>query len=115
MKIANVVSVQDRDSATSPAPAGRASARLGRMADLLRAYPDITDEDRVQLLEFLTAGAPDEVVQVTHMQGLEPRFAAFRKAHPRDFPQGMRGWLPMIVFAVIIVAAVAWRLSGISL
>jgi len=114
MKIANVVSVQDRDSLDSSAPAGRPSARLGRMADLLRAFPDISDEDRKQLLEFLTKGVPEEIAQVTHMQGMEQRFTAFRKAHPRDFPQGLRSWLPMIVFGVIIVIAVVWRLSGMS-
>jgi len=114
MKIANVVSVQDRDSLATPEPAGSVSANLGRMADLLRAYPDIADIERRQLLEFLTKGIPEEVAQVTHMQGMEQRVAIFRKAHPRDFPQGLRSWAPMIVFAVIIVIAVAWRLSGLS-
>ena len=115
MKIANVVSVQDRDSFVEPASSGSVSARLGRMADLLRAYPDIPDSERLQLLGFLTKGAPDEIAQVTHMQGMEQSFAAFRKAHPRDFPQGLRGWMPMIVFGLIIVAAVAWRVLGLSL
>lgn len=115
MKIANVVSVQDRDSLAAPATAGPVSKRLGRMADLLRAYPDIADAERLQLLEFLTKGVPEEVAQVTHMQGIERSFAAFRKAHPREFPQGLRGWLPMILFGVVIVLAVAWRLSGLTL
>lgn len=113
MKIANVVSVQDRDSLAMAASAGPVSARLGRMADLLRAYPDIPDEERLQLLEFLTKGIPEEIAQVTHMQGMERSFAVFRKAHPRDFPQGLRSWLPMILFGVVIVLAVVWRLSGL--
>ncbi|WP_166039163.1 hypothetical protein [Sphingosinicella sp. YJ22] len=115
MKIANVVSVQDRDDLAAPAPTGPASKRLGRMADLLRAFPAISDEERRQLLDFLTKGMPEEIAQVTHMQGMERSFAAFRKAHPSDFPQGWRSWLPMIVFGAIIVIAVAWRLSGITL
>lgn len=114
MKIANVVSVQDRDSLDESPSGGRPSARLGRMADLLRAFPDISNEDRIQLLDFLTTGVPEEIAQVTHMQGMEQRFTTFRKAHPSDFPQGLRSWLPMIVFGVIIVIAVAWRLSGLS-
>ena len=114
MKIANVVSVQDRDSPAAPESTGRVSANLGRMADLLRAFPDISEAERAQLLAFLTKGVPEEVAQVTHMQGMEQRFAIFRKAHPRDFPQGLRSWLPMIVFGAIIVIAVAWRLSGLS-
>jgi hypothetical protein len=113
MKIANIVSVQDRDSLAAPVPAAAVSKRLGRMADLLRAYPDIPDEERLSLLEFLTKGVPEEIVQVTHMQGMERSFAAFRKAHPRDFPQGLRSWLPMILFGAIIVMAVVWRLSGL--
>jgi hypothetical protein len=114
MKIANVVSVQDRDSLAEPAPAVSASKRLGRMADLLRAYPNISEAERVQLVDFLTKGVPEEIAQVTYMQGMEKCFAAFRKAHPRDFPQGLRGWLPMVVFGAIIVIAVVWRLSGMS-
>lgn len=115
MKIANVVSVQDRDDLAAPASTGSASKRLGRMADLLRAFPAIADADRLELLEFLTKGPPDDIVQVSHMQGMERSVAAFRKAHPSDFPQGWRSWLPMIVFGAIIVIAVAWRLSGITL
>jgi len=111
MKIANVVSVQDRDSFVEPASSGSVSARLGRMADLLRAYPDIPEAGRVQLLEFLTTGAPEEVAQVTHMQGLEQRVAAFRKAHPRDFPQGFGSWVPMIVIGLVMLATVAWLVS----
>jgi len=115
MKIANVVTVQDRDTvATSSVLTGPSSARLGRMADWLRAFPNISDAERLQLLEFLTKGIPEEVAQVTHMQGMERSFAVFRKAHPREFPQGLRGWLPMIVFGAIIVIAVAWRLLGLS-
>ena len=115
MKIANIVSVQDRDSLAAAVPAGSPSKRLCRMADLLRAYPNIADAERLQLLEFLTKGVPEEIAQVTHMQGMERSFAAFRKAHPREFPQGLRGWLPMILFGAIIVLAVAWRLSGLTL
>jgi len=115
MKIANVVSVQDRDHLAEPVPVVSASKRMGRMADLLRAYPSISEPERLQLLEFLTKGVPEEVTQVTHMQGMERSVAAFRKAHPRDFPQGLRSWLPMILFGGAMLVAVFWRLFGIAI
>ncbi len=110
MKMANVVAVQDRDSLRSPS--AKAVGRIDRMTTLLRRYPAIEDQERQEVLSFLSTGPQEEVVLVTHAEGLEPRVRAFRKDHPEAFPSGLKAWLPMIVFVVVAALGVAWRLLG---
>ncbi len=107
MKIANVSSVVDR----GPLTPVHDNSRVERMTALLRRYPNIEDGERQELLTFLTQGPPDEVVRVTHLEGVEPSVRAFRADHPREFRSGWRGWLPMILFVAIAVIGVVWRLS----
>jgi len=110
MKTAKVVSVQDRGSLDRSRNSGVAASRVARMSDLLRRYPAIDDKECGQLLGFLTGGDQDEVVQVTHLQGLEGQLKAFRKDHARQFRSDLLGWLPMLLFAGLPILGVAWRL-----
>ena len=110
MKTANIASVRALGPSRTSPGTDETVPRVDRMADLLRRYPAIEQEDRQELLTFLTAGPPEEIVQVTYAQGLEPRFRAFRSDHPREFRTGLRGWLPMIVLVLIALLGVAWRL-----
>lgn len=87
------------------------NARTERMTTLLRRYPEISEEERLELLAFLTNGPPEEIVQVAHLQGLEPRFLQFRGDHPKDFRTGFRGWLPMIAFILVALIGIIWRMS----
>ncbi len=88
-----------------------ANARTDRMTTLLRRYPAIEEEERLELLNFLTNGSQEEIVQVAHLQGLEPRFEQFRADHPKQFRTGLRGWLPMIIFVLVAVIGIVWRVS----
>lgn len=110
MKTANLSPVQNRHTRDAASDTDQSGPRVERMSSLLRRYPKIEEEERVQLLRFLTAGPQEEIVQVTHLQGLEPRFRAFRADHPREFPTGVRAWLPMILFVLLAGVGVAWRL-----
>lgn len=110
MKIANVVSVRDRDIPSESSNNTPSASRIETMTRLLRLYPSIDNEERLQLLSFLTTGPQEEIVQVTRLQGLEPRFRAFREDHPAAFPVGVRSWLPLILFVVIAAIGVSWRL-----
>ncbi len=93
------------------ASANAATPRTERMTTLLRRYPEIAEEERAELLAFLTSGSPEEIVQVAHLQGLEPRFLQFRSDHPKDFRTGLRGWLPMIAFILVALIGIIWRMS----
>lgn len=88
-----------------------ANTRTERMTTLLRRYPEIEEDERAELLAFLTNGSPEEIVQVAHLQGLEPRFLQFRADHPKEFRTGLRGWLPMIAFVLIALIGIIWRMS----
>lgn len=111
MKTANVVSVRDRGPLDATRD-GVASSRVARMSDFLRRYPAIDDREREQLLAFLTKGAQEEIVQATHLQGLENELRAFRKDHRREFNADLMGWLPIILVIVVPILGVLWRLLG---
>ena len=96
----------------SPASAGaRPVARAAdpaAMSDLLRRYPNIAEDERQQLLRFLTQGAQEEIVRATYVAGLGPRLIAFRKDHPEHFP-GVRSWAPLALLILVTVLGVLWR------
>jgi len=79
-----------------------------RMSDLLRRYPNIADEERLQLIEFLKNGHPDDIVQATYAVGLEPRLIALRKDHPGHFPSGLRTWGPLAMLVILPIIALIW-------
>ena len=109
MKTANVVSVRDRGPLNDTRD-GVAASRVARMSDLLRRYPAIDDREREQLLGFLTKGAQEEIVQATHLQGLEQQLRVFRKDHRREFNTDLMGWLPIILMVGVPILGLAWRL-----
>jgi hypothetical protein len=96
----------------SPASAGaRPVARPANpaaMSELLRRYPNIAEDERQQLLRFLTQGAQEDIVRATYVAGLEPRLIAFRKDHPEHFP-GLRSWVPLALIILVTVVGVLWR------
>ena len=94
----------------SPSDARAAAERpsVPAMSDALRRYPNIPDEERLQLLEFLKRGAQEDIVRATYVAGLEPRLIAFRKDHPEHFP-GLRSWVPFALIILITVLGVLWR------
>ena len=103
--------VRDPGPLTVSAPAN-AGSRIEMMCDLLRRYPSIEEKERMELLTFLTDGPPDEINQVIFTDGVDERYRAFRKAHPDVFPVGITAWLPIILFVLIAVGGLVWRLVG---
>jgi hypothetical protein len=73
------------------------------MSDLLRRYPEIQDGERLELIEFLKHGHPDELVKATYSVGLEPRVIAVRKDHPEHFRSGWRALLPWLALLMVPV------------
>jgi len=111
MKTANVVSVRDSGplNGTNP-PATQAAPSIARMSDALRRYPEISEEERQQLIRFLKHGAQEDIVQATYVLGLEPRLIAFQKDHPKDFPGGLKAWTPFALLVLVPLLAVLWHL-----
>ena len=99
MKIAKVVSVRDVGPLKPPvAPCGDAG-----IADCLRRYPHIPDEDRRRLLRFVRRASREQIRDSVLRQGLEPRLIAFRKDHRRELRSGWSALAPW-VFALLLVA-----------
>ena len=95
--------------ANSAAPAmDRKAVTPARMSDALRRYPNIPEEERLQLLDFLKHGGPEEIVAATYGAGLEPRLIAFRKDHAEHVP-GWRSWVPLALIILVTVVGVLWR------
>jgi hypothetical protein len=76
------------------------------MSDLLRRYPQIDDGERLELVQFLKSGHPDELARATFGAGLAPRAAAVKKDHPQHFRTGLRAvlpWLSILAFAMLFL------------
>ena len=71
-------------------------AKASAMIPLLKAYPNIGEDDRLALLDFLRSGHPDEVANATYMDGMEPYVTAFKSGPPRAFRPGYRMLLPPV-------------------
>lgn len=67
-------------------------------SQLLRRYPDLSEEERRELIRFIKEGSPDDVARLTFGSGLEDRITAFKKDHPRDFATGAKVLLPLLLF-----------------
>ena len=78
--------------------------------DALRRYPQISEEERQQLIQFLKHGAPEDIVQATYAVGLEPRLILFQRDHPEHFPRGLKAWGPFAVLVLVPLLAVLWHL-----
>lgn len=95
----------------APADGGSSSARAAQkpsstaetMSELLRRHPNIADQDRLNLIEFLKTGHPDDLVKATYGAGLEARVIAFKKDHPEHFRVNLLPWLGLAVAVLILL------------
>ena len=112
MKTANVVSVRDAGplAGSNPSTPQAAPVSISRMSDALRRYPQISEEERRQLIQFLKHGAQEDIVQATYVVGLEPRLIVFQRDHPEHFPRGLKAWGPFAVLVLVPLLAVLWHL-----
>lgn len=81
------------------------------MAEALRRYPAIGEEERAALVRFLREGPSEGIARAIHMNGLDAQLAAFKKTHPGDFPTGLRAFAPLL----LLTAAAALLLAGAQL
>lgn len=98
------VAVQPRSNQTS-------RAKASAMIPLLRAYPAISEDERLALLDFLQTGHPDEVANATYMDGMEPYVTAFKRDHPQVFRSGYRMWLPLLGLLALLPVLLMLRFA----
>jgi len=74
--------------------------------DLLRRHPQIDEEERRALIDFLKRGHPDALARAIYGQGLQAQAVAFKKANPEHFATGYRAWLPWLGFLLGALALI---------
>ncbi len=96
-----MTTITARNSAATPS--------LDRATLLLRRYPDVSPDEKDELVQFLKEGPPDDVARLTFGSGLDDRITALKKDNPGDFATGPRIWLPLVSFvaAAIVVLVLA--------
>lgn len=75
-----------------------------QMSDLLRRYPDVSQAEKLQLIDFLKRGHPETLAMVTYGSGLVSQVGTVKKDHPEHFPSGWRSLLPW--FGLLVIALV---------
>ena len=87
-------------------------ARVDRMAELFRQYPEIDDTAKAELLLFLRRGRQIEIGMVSAREGMAERMSRFRHDHGEHFrlrPYQVIGFILLIVGPL---TALAWACIG---
>lgn len=108
MKLANAVEVRDVPASESTARYGDRQLRQ-EMEDILRRYPNISEEDTATVLNFLRTGTHMDVGLVAGSDELKDKVRAFRKQHRRKL--GLK-WHEILLFVAATggpAAAMFWR------
>jgi len=87
-------------------------ARVERMADLFRLYPDIGDAEKAELLLFLRRGRQIEIGMVSARDGIAERLSRFRHDHGEHFRLRPYQILGFILLVVGPLTALAWACIG---
>ena len=114
MKTANVIEVRDLGPLT---PLDQSDldcdpARIERMADLLRRYPEIGEAEKAEILLFLKEGRQIEIGLVSTREGIASRLMKFRQDHRAHFrlsPLQILGFVAVIVGPLV---GLAWVCFG---
>lgn len=79
-------------------------ARLEHIQDLLSRYPDISDADRGEILNYLRKGPPLDAALLTTVERIKPKLARFREDHRRHFAVGAKEYILVAVLLAVLVA-----------
>lgn len=109
MKSAKVMSVRDVPAPDRSDPAYTDPEARARAEELLRLYPDTTDDETAEIRHFLTKGRILEVGLVSGSDEFREKVAAFRKEHDRHFRLKPREIVAAILIAAAPVGALVWH------
>lgn len=96
------------------APSG--PTRSERAAELLRAWPAISEVETRELLHFLKREPITEIGLLAGRAELKGRIEAFRAAHSREFEIGWRTYLAVVAGFTLLLLGIIWLLwdSGLN-
>jgi len=78
--------------------------RLAHMESLLKRYPDLVQNERQEIIQFLRTGRLRDRGLLTSNQSISDELEAFRNDHERELSLS---WGEFFVIALIIMLAVA--------
>jgi hypothetical protein len=83
-----------------------------RIATLLGRYPDVSDSDRTEILEFMKEGRHLDIGMLTANDNLRPQLDAFMDDHKRHFRIGAAEVIRLlaVLAAAVMVCWLLWEL-----
>lgn len=83
-----------------------------RIAALLSRYPDVSDRDRAEILEFMKEGRHLDIGMLTANDNLRPQLDAFMDDHKRHFRVGAAEVIRLlaVLAAAALVCLLLWEL-----
>jgi hypothetical protein len=78
-----------------------------RAAQLLARYPEVSDEDRREILQFLKTGRHLDIGLLTSSDRLRPKFDAFMADHKAHFRLRWEEGIALIA-GIAALLAIAW-------
>lgn len=98
---------RDRSDPAYTDPEGRARAEK-----LLRLYPETTEEETVEIRQFLTKGRILEVGLISGSDEFREKVAAFRKEHERHFRLKLHEIVAAFLIVTALVGALLWYFAS---
>jgi hypothetical protein len=77
-----------------------------QMSDLLRRYPDVTDAEKLELVDFLKRGNPDTLAMVTYGSGLVSKVKEVKRDNREHFSSGVRLVVPWLAFLTLVLTLI---------
>ena len=108
MKTAKVVRVQGVRAKEHCDPWLTDRAQRARAEELLRLYPNTTEEETAEILIFLTKGRHFDVGMATGNEEFREKVEAFREAHKQHFRLPPAQVIGVLLLAVVLLGAVIW-------
>ncbi len=108
MKSAKVVSVQDVRAKEICDPWLTDRAQRAAAEELLRTYPETTDEETAEILTFLTKGRHFDVGMVAGNEEFREKIEAIREAHKQHFRLRPAQLAGSILLMIALFGAFIW-------
>ncbi len=109
MKMAKVVAVRDLPSSTEANPVRNQTSRRGAIETLLRLYPETSETENAEIVQFLAKGPHHDVGLISGNEELAPKIAALKQEHRLHFRLKLWEVFAFLLVSLGPVAFLAYR------
>jgi hypothetical protein len=114
VKHAKIAAAKAAPTILSYDPAYCDPVRRARAEQLLLSYPDVTEDEREEIVSFLFTGMHLDVGLVSGDSRLRDKVAAIRAAHPDRHQAGSSFALFLIAMFVVVLALMCWLAAAVG-